>query len=376
MTEESLKIFVVDDEPTARTTLMAFLHDTPHKATEFAGGQDCLDNAHKLPDIILLDLEMPDISGVQVCQTIREIDLEHQPHIIFVSAHNDMASRMSAYNAGANDYLGKPCMEEELKQKIATAHRYIQQNESLNQNYQFAQQAAFTAMNSMGELGVVLQFLRNSFECKDLSQLVDLILSALRNYDLHGFIRLYNEFEDISDSTDKECTPLQTSILEYSTMLEQRIVTTRDYLVFNYPQINLAITNLSAIDDDTLGRLRDHLATLAEGISARIKALEKEQQFTHQAELVLSTSQEIAELLEKIDGQQHSKRIELMSIIAEYSNNLESAFFQLGLTEGQEDELLEMVHNMHRRLDELMNQNETIARHLSDANRRLSKLTL
>ncbi len=376
MEEEPLKIFIVDDDAVSRMALQGLLQNTSHQLTEISSGTDCLLLMDAEPDIVILDFEMPQMNGVQVCANIRAMDLQRQPHIIFVSVHDDMETQMSAYAVGANDYLIKPCLADELKQKLATAQQYIQTNKSLDKNYQFAQQAAFTAMSSMGELGVVLQFLRDSFECQDLGQLVDLVLNTLSSYDLNGFIKVYNQYEEVNRSTRQVCSPLETSILEYTGKLEQRIVTTNKYLAFNYPNISMVITELPDIDGEMLGRVRDHLATLAEGAGARIKALETEQQFIRQANGVVKASKEISELLEIIEHQQHKSRVKLMKIVADYSDSLETSFFQLGLMESQEEQLMDMVKTMHGDLDELMEQSESIAKRLHDANIRLGHLRL
>jgi CheY-like chemotaxis protein len=70
------------------------------------------------PDLILLDIMMPGINGIQLCKMFQSIpELKHIP-IIIVSALNDIGSKKDAFKAGAKDFITKPLRPNELTQKI------------------------------------------------------------------------------------------------------------------------------------------------------------------------------------------------------------------------------------------------------------------
>src|SRR5512139_1602529 len=96
-------ILVVDDEQQILRALRTILSQQNYQVTTTGTGEDGLALATALrPDIIILDLGLPDMSGVSVCQQLREwTDLP----VIVLSAHDSEAAKVAALDAGADDYL-------------------------------------------------------------------------------------------------------------------------------------------------------------------------------------------------------------------------------------------------------------------------------
>ncbi|MBF0353575.1 MAG: response regulator [SAR324 cluster bacterium] len=118
---EGRKILVVDDD---RTNLMVLKNQLGLKGFEIFLAEDGFDALEiledTLPDLILLDLMMPRMSGYEVCGKIRErYDLYELP-IIILTAKNQVTDLVHALNVGANDYLPKPFHKEELYARIQT----------------------------------------------------------------------------------------------------------------------------------------------------------------------------------------------------------------------------------------------------------------
>ncbi len=112
------RILVVDDEPAIRLRAQALLGKEYNLA--FAGdGLDALEKVTEFrPDVILLDIDMPRLNGLETCRRIRE-DEEHRfTKIIFVSGNLSLEDRLAGYRAGADDYIVKPYDAEELMAKI------------------------------------------------------------------------------------------------------------------------------------------------------------------------------------------------------------------------------------------------------------------
>lgn len=120
-TKKNKKILVVDDEPLARARLIRFcenLGDQYWVLGEAANGQDCLDYCKdKVVDIVLLDIEMPGLSGLQVAQQLQT--MPHPPAIVFCTAYGEFA--LQAFEAAAIDYLLKPVEPNRLKEALEKA---------------------------------------------------------------------------------------------------------------------------------------------------------------------------------------------------------------------------------------------------------------
>ncbi len=117
-------ILIVDDEARNRDLIEAILKSGGYRLETAADGQEALAKTIELrPDLILLDVMMPDITGFEVCQTIREDpDLADIP-VILVTALDDRKSRLQGIEAGADDFLSKPVDSMELKARVKTVVR-------------------------------------------------------------------------------------------------------------------------------------------------------------------------------------------------------------------------------------------------------------
>jgi two-component system, OmpR family, KDP operon response regulator KdpE len=122
VTDSGLRVLVVDDEAAIRRFLRTTLAAHGHQVFEAANGQATLTAvvAHR-PDIIILDLGLPDMDGVQVTERLRE--WTHIP-IIILSVREGERDKIAALNAGADDYLTKPFGIGELLARMRVALRH------------------------------------------------------------------------------------------------------------------------------------------------------------------------------------------------------------------------------------------------------------
>jgi CheY-like chemotaxis protein len=112
------KILVVDDDPVNVDILREILEDKYSLAVARTG-EEALDIATRfMPDLILLDIMMPGIDGYEVCRRIRASNWYKFTKIILVSAKAMTEERLEGYKVGADDYITKPFVEEELEAKI------------------------------------------------------------------------------------------------------------------------------------------------------------------------------------------------------------------------------------------------------------------
>jgi two-component system KDP operon response regulator KdpE len=118
------RILVIDDEIQIRRFLRFSLEASGYRVFEAETGYEGLLNAAKIrPDLIILDLNLPDITGHAVLNSLRE--WTHTP-VIILSVHNADKDKVMALDGGANDYLTKPFSTEELMARIRAAMRHTQ----------------------------------------------------------------------------------------------------------------------------------------------------------------------------------------------------------------------------------------------------------
>ena len=125
------KAIVIDDEPAARRLMKNLLHEhneIVQVIAEAGNGREAIQKIDELrPDLVFLDIQMPDLTGFEVLEQI-----QHQPNVIFTTAYEQYA--IKAFESFSIDYLLKPIKEERLKQSLEKLKQFGRLNQSLNLN--------------------------------------------------------------------------------------------------------------------------------------------------------------------------------------------------------------------------------------------------
>jgi two-component system, OmpR family, KDP operon response regulator KdpE len=115
------RILIVDDEPSILATMAPLLRARGYEVATATSGQAALDAVERQPpQLVVLDLGLPDIDGVEVCRRLRE---GRAIPIVVLSARNAEHDKVSALDAGADDYVTKPFGSEELLARVRAALR-------------------------------------------------------------------------------------------------------------------------------------------------------------------------------------------------------------------------------------------------------------
>jgi len=123
-------ILVVDDEPQLRRAVKATLTDLGYSVIDAKTGEEALEMLrHDTPDLVLLDLNMPGIGGLETCRAIRETS---DVPIIVLSVRNTERDKVQVLDAGADDYVTKPFGIQELLARIRAAMRRVPASNDTN----------------------------------------------------------------------------------------------------------------------------------------------------------------------------------------------------------------------------------------------------
>ena len=114
-------ILIVDDEPGALKLLKDILTAEGHTVRPFNNGELALRSVKaEAPELFLLDIRMPGMSGFEVCQQIKADERSKDIPVIFISAASDMEDKVKAFEAGGVDYITKPFQKEEVVARVRT----------------------------------------------------------------------------------------------------------------------------------------------------------------------------------------------------------------------------------------------------------------
>ncbi len=120
MNEKAKYCLVVDDSRVIRKVARRILENLGFRVEEAEDGQVALDTCNReMPDVILLDWNMPVMSGIEFLHNLRETDEGQEPVVIFCTTENDLKHIQEAIRTGANEYIMKPFDSEIIESKFA-----------------------------------------------------------------------------------------------------------------------------------------------------------------------------------------------------------------------------------------------------------------
>ncbi|MBT9544607.1 MAG: response regulator [Candidatus Sericytochromatia bacterium] len=147
--ELKVDILIVDDTPQNLKVLSDFLRNQGYKARPVSSGKLALRAAETSPpDLVLLDINMPEMNGYEVCEAFKAHPVLKDVPVIFISALSETLDKVRAFNVGGIDYITKPFQFEEVQVRIRT-HLALRQ---LNQNLSQQNQALQTSLKRQQEL--------------------------------------------------------------------------------------------------------------------------------------------------------------------------------------------------------------------------------
>jgi len=131
MKNENIKILLVDDEPDILEIVGYHLKKEGYQVFKASNGSEAVSNAKVVePHLILLDIMMPEMDGIEACEKIRAIDGLENVVITFFTARGEDYSQVAGFDAGADDYITKPVKPKVLISKVKGLLRRLKSKES------------------------------------------------------------------------------------------------------------------------------------------------------------------------------------------------------------------------------------------------------
>ena len=133
MSTNKLKILVVDDEPDIRELIEYNLKKEGYQVYTASNGQEAVSEAKRvLPDLIILDIMMPRMDGIEACRILRTMNEFKNTFMVFLTARSEEYSEIAGFNVGADDYIAKPIKPRALTSRInAILRRNVQAEEEI-----------------------------------------------------------------------------------------------------------------------------------------------------------------------------------------------------------------------------------------------------
>jgi len=125
------RVLIVDDDPDIQKLVSYNFGQAGFEVATAGTGQKALESVQKqAPDLIILDLMLPDIDGMEVCRTLRQRDNSRRIPIIMLTARGEEIDRVIGFELGADDYVSKPFSQRELILRVKSIFRRMKEQRS------------------------------------------------------------------------------------------------------------------------------------------------------------------------------------------------------------------------------------------------------
>lgn len=367
------KVFVVDDDNTTEIMVESML-DTEAVVEYFASGAACINRlSDGFPDVFLLDVEMPEMNGYELCRQIKATPEGKNIPVIFLSSHDRIEDVLSGYDAGAEDYVVKPFEHIGLQRKIDNLIRIVGDRMEAQAQAKAAEEMIDVFSASLNDNAILIKYLRSLNECVGYQEVVASTMSALEASHLEGAIQV--RMRDVEDTFSHagENWPMEIAVMNHVRGMGN-IFQFKTRAVFNYGHISILITNVPTYDADLTGRIRDNLAIVAESANAKLSAIQSGADNLHLrseiAVLLDGLSKTVSNYGQHYDEARYKASLHTSSLV----ERLLTVIAHLGMSSEEEDGLVGLVKADSEKLIDLFDFAGETSNKLADLRSRLEKL--
>ena len=336
-------ILYVDDEPVNLVIMQELLQDS-YELITVNSGEGCLQQvAIQKPDLILLDVNMPEVDGLETCARLKADAETAEIPIVFVSALASQTELMAGYEAGGDDYITKPFSEEILQKKLQIVLASQQRKQELKQISEQAVEALRNNLSDTDELGMVIEFLHQCQTVSTLDELARNIFDCLREFELDSSLLILDEPENRIWFSDDIERPMETQILA-SLRGQDSVVSFGTRLAISSDHATLLVRNLPS-GQKKIARVRGYLTILIGGLDSRIDAMQRESLLDQRGQVLVRVLQATRDNLGNIDDLHQQQRIRSGKIISALGFEIEKSIVKLNLTKQQETALMQIIES-------------------------------
>ncbi|HGX92555.1 MAG TPA: response regulator [Candidatus Tenderia sp.] len=344
MNANKIDILAIDDDKFIQKVIIKSLQsETISVRTANDGESGIAEATQRVPDIILLDVEMPGINGYEVCDRLRSIDATKEIPIVFLSSHSSLIERMQGYEVGGDDYLVKPFEKENLLARVNILVKYHNERQELRDQYELAHKSAMTAMTSSSELGMVIKFMEKSLTCTSVNELADGLFEVTDQFALDCCAMiLENDQAYWYSSESTAISPLEKELIEMCDR-EARFVDFGSRTIVNYPRVSFLVKNMPLEDMERYGRIKDLLPILLSVVNTKINSLSTQAALTSQSNNLMDSFKLIRNNLFYLGTSIVKNRQKSEMTMSKLVEELNYDFLRMGLEEDQEEYLLTRI---------------------------------
>ena len=309
---------------------------------------------HWKPDVIVLDIT--DVqTGIAAC---KQLKASLGIPIIFAAEDPSFEAQIDPFEAGATDMLAKPVMSKPLIYKVSQAIESQRRNQEFQEEKNNLQTMAMGFLSSLGESGVLMNFVRSSIRCKTYEELAEKLTDATRELGISCFGEVRGSNSDsVKFRSEGASTPLEESVIAQLSSMG-RIFQFKSQLIVNFPQVSMVVFNLPMDNEDLVGKIRDNVAILVETTDALCENVQVRQSASAHAEQLQLALMEANSAAQSLNSKMKQTMLDTRILLQELEDNVNRAHSWLGTTSDQERAISSMMDDSIQRITKTISQTD------------------
>ena len=338
-------VLISDDDEHLRDLLNLMFQDS-FKLQFAETAAQTLDLINKTKfQFVILDIHLPDKTGLDVCRAVNELPPEQKPHIVILSADSDDAVVKEAYELGVGDYIVKPFNVTAFYERLLRFSRDLEKIAALEEQDATIHSMTETVMKQAASYGNGLELISRLNSCHDAEALCDTVLQNFLGQGFHCAIQVRTPDETLSFDVDvSECSDIELQIFELL-RAKGRIYNFGKRCIFNDEHVSILIKNMPLEGTQSYDSMLDVAAKLIPAINARFISICEHNSLVAAKE---SLSKALGMLSEGVNEMEMEKR-QLMESI---EMQIGMSFHHLDMDEDQEAFFLNMIEREIRSREE------------------------
>ncbi len=351
-------ILCVDDEP-INIVIMEELLEDRYRLALATNGFDCLEIARtQTPDLILLDVNMPGIDGLETCAQIRDNSETAGIPVIFVSALATESELMAGYEAGGDDYITKPFSEEILQRKIEIVLEAESKKQKLQDITENVVQVLIANQGGVSELDIVVNFLQGCFKQTEFQGLSKVVFNCLGYFELDSSLLFLVEPKPLFWFSDDIKRPMEEHIL-LSLNNQDRVVRFGRRLAINSQTATILVRNMPG-DIERATRLTEYLSILIEGLDAKIKSMAVLAQLDSHLSGVRQTSDKLMMQLKTARTEDKKHKSKVARMVARLDTDINQVVDKQQLSKSQGSALVHLAKRIAVKTEKIEQERQTV----------------
>lgn len=312
-----------------------------------------------MPDIILLDIDLPGQNGYEVCDALKQNSITKDIPVVFCSSRDELRDRLQGFEMGGADYILKPFDPDELRHKLILLIDNYKRQQALEEEVNEARQTALTAMSSSSEIGQAVQFVEKSYIADNYESLAMSLLEFTNGLGLSCACLVVTDGIEHWFSPNKSTCPLETQVM---TLLRNK-PRFHDFgcrTQVNYANISLLVKNMPLDDMERYGRIKDLLPLVMGAADARITSMLTEIAVKKQTEDLNKSFVSVQQTFGELSNNLRNNNVESAVVMRSLLNAIAINIPRMGLEEEQENYILNSIEETIKKVIEINDSGDNI----------------